>query len=127
VFFEEANSEKYHKMIVGKVQKYINDNLGLRLTLSSVAEKFSFSPNYLSQLFSKYSGESFVEYISSARVAKAKKMLARGEGHIYEIAQKLGFDNAFYFSKVFKKYEGVSPREYLKALETKQQESETVN
>lgn len=127
VFFEEANSEKYHKMIVGKVQKYINDNLGLRLTLSSVAEKFSFSPNYLSQLFSKYSGESFVEYISSARVAKAKKMLARGEGHIYEIAQKLGFDNAFYFSKVFKKYEGVSPREYLKALEAKQQESETVN
>ncbi|NLV35200.1 MAG: helix-turn-helix domain-containing protein [Clostridiaceae bacterium] len=126
-FFEEANSEKYHKMIIGKVQKFIDDNLGMRLTLSLVAETFNFSANYLSQLFSKYSGESFVEYVSSARVAEAKKMLACGEGHIYEIAQKLGFDNAFYFSKVFKKYEGVSPRDYLKAIEAQQRDSKPIN
>lgn len=117
VFFEEANSERYHKMIIGKVQKYILDNLHTRLTLNSVATKFNFSSNYLSQLFAKYSGEGFVEFISDARITEAKKMLVRGEGHIYEIAQKLGFESAFYFSKVFKKYEGVSPREYLKALE----------
>ncbi len=118
IFFEEASSERYHKMIISKVQKYILDNLHMRLTLNSIAAKFNFSANYLSQLFAKYSGEGFVEFISAARINEAKKMLARGEGHIYDIAQKLGFDNAFYFSKVFKKYEGVSPREYLKALET---------
>ena len=120
VFFEEANSERYHKMIISKVQRYILDNLHTRLTLNSVAAKFNFSANYLSQLFAKYSGEGFVEFISDARIATAKKMLIRGEGHIYEISQKLGFDSAFYFSKVFKKYEGVSPREYLKALKEQQ-------
>lgn len=122
VFFEEANSERYHKMIINKVQKYILDNLHTRLTLNSVAMKFNFSANYLSQLFAKYSGEGFVEFISEARITEAKRMLARGEGHVYEIAQKLGFDSAFYFSKVFKKYEGVSPREYLKALQEQQQD-----
>ncbi len=120
VFFEEANSERYHKMLVNKVQKYIIDNLNTRLTLNTVATKFNFSSNYLSQLFSKYSGEGFVEFITAARITEAKKMLLRCEGHIYEISQKLGFDNAFYFSKVFKKYEGVSPREYLKAFEDQQ-------
>lgn len=87
--------------------------------------EFNFSPNYLSQLFIKFSGDGFVEYVSAARIAKAKKMLARGEGHIYEIAQRLGFDNAFYFSKVFKKYESVSPREYLKALEAQKHKKAT--
>lgn len=125
IFFEDANSERYHKMIISKVQKYIINNLHKRLTLNTVALEFNFSPNYLSQLFTKFSGDGFVEYVSAARIAKAKKMLARGEGHIYEIAQRLGFDNAFYFSKVFKKYESVSPREYLKALEAQKQKKAT--
>jgi two-component system response regulator YesN len=125
IFFEEASSERYHKMIISKVQKYILDNLHTRLTLNSVATKFNFSANYLSQLFAKYSGEGFVEFISDARITEAKKMLARGEGHIYEIAQKLGFESAFYFSKVFKKYEGVSPREYLKDLQGQQQQDKS--
>jgi len=42
--------------------------------------------------------------------------MLRGEGRIYEISQKLGYDSAFYFSKVFKKVEGISPREFLQRI-----------
>lgn len=54
-----------------------------------------------------------MEYITGVRISAAKEMLVRGEGKIYEISEKLGFESPYYFSKVFKKTEGVSPREYL--------------
>ncbi|MNY65002.1 HTH-type transcriptional activator Btr [compost metagenome] len=44
-------------------------------------------------------------------------MMLRGEGRIYEISQKLGYESAFYFSKVFKKVTGMSPREYMQQIE----------
>jgi two-component system response regulator YesN len=47
-------------------------------------------------------------------------MLARGEDPIYTIAEKLGFENAFYFSKVFKRVEGISPRDFLRKFGGKQ-------
>ena len=55
----------------------------------------------------------FSEYISQAKIAKAKSMLLEQDMKIYEVADRLGFESAFYFSKVFKKVEGISPREYI--------------
>jgi two-component system response regulator YesN len=98
---------------IAKVEEYIRHNLDKQLSLREVATIFNFSPNYLSQLFSKYAGEGFIEYINTERIHAAKEMLARGEDPIYQIAEKLGFENAFYFSKVFKRVEGISPRDFL--------------
>lgn len=109
----QARRQGYKRQVVENVKAYINENLSKKLSLNEVAAVFNFSPNYLSQLFAKSSGEGFVEYITSARVAAAKEMLARGDGKIYEIAKKLGFESSFYFSKVFKKVEGISPSQYL--------------
>jgi two-component system response regulator YesN len=111
-----SQRQNYKQQVVSNVQDYIRHNLGKRLSLHEVAAVFNFSPNYLSQLFTKYSGEGFVEYITGARIAVAKEMLARGEGPVYEIAEKLGYESAFYFSKVFKKVTGISPREFLHKL-----------
>ncbi|MFD1905245.1 helix-turn-helix domain-containing protein [Paenibacillus rhizoplanae] len=44
-------------------------------------------------------------------------MMVRGEGRIYEISQKLGYESAFYFSKVFKKVTGLSPRDYMQQID----------
>jgi len=104
-----------HQLIAG-VRDYIKQNIDTRLTLPDVAEHFNLSPNYLSKLFAKYTGGNFVEYITAEKIAAAKKMLIRGEGPIYEIAEKLKFESAFYFSKVFKKVEGISPREFLRRI-----------
>ncbi len=113
-----ANKHGYKEHVVSAVKTYIKENLGKRLSLQEVAAVFNFNPNYLSTLFSRYARTGFVEYITGVRISAAKEMLAQGKLHIYEIAERLGFESAFYFSKVFKKAEGLSPREYIHRLET---------
>lgn len=103
----------YKNHIVTNVKKYINEHLGKRLSLNEVAAVFGISPNYLSQLFGKYNDLGFSEYINTCKVRESKRLLDEGTLKIYEIADKLGFESSFYFSKVFKKVEGVSPTEYL--------------
>lgn len=114
----QTRRQSYKEHVVANVKAYIQENLNKRLSLQEVAAVFNFSPNYLSQLFSKYAKEGFVEYITSSRISAAKEMLSGGELRIYEIAERLGFGSSFYFSKVFKKVEGISPSEYIQKLET---------
>lgn len=112
---EKLRSEhkNYKHRIVESVTQYIRQNLDRRLSLNEVAAVFSLSPSYLSQLFAKYAEHGFVETITKEKIAAAKTMLAGGELKIYEIAERLGYESAFYFSKVFKKEAGQSPREYM--------------
>lgn len=77
-----------------------------------MAAVFGISPNYLSQLFGKYNETGFSEYINSCKIKESKKLLEEGNLKVYEIAEMLGFESAFYFSKVFKKLEGIAPTEY---------------
>ncbi|GIO43888.1 response regulator [Paenibacillus apis] len=110
--------QTYKEQVVRNVQEYIKRNLDSKLSLNQVADMFSFSPNYLSHLFAKTAKVNFVEYVTETKISAAKEMMQRGEGRIYEISQRLGYESAFYFSKVFKKIEGISPREYMQRLGT---------
>lgn len=106
----------HRAQVVSHVQHYIRDHLADRLTLNEVAAVLNFSPNYLSQLFAQNSESGFVEFATAARIAAAKELMATTDLKIYEISSRVGFDRAFYFSKVFKKLEGVSPREYIQRM-----------
>lgn len=110
VFREHKKEHKNH--IVTNVKRYIAGNIRERLTLNEVADIFGISPNYLSQLFKKYNDMGFNEYITSLKIREAKILLSDSSYKVYEIADMLGFESAFYFSKVFKKVEGISPTEY---------------
>lgn len=110
--------QSYKEQVVKNVQEYIKRNLGSKLSLNQVADVFNFSPNYLSHLFSKVAKVNYVEYITEIKITAAKEMMVRGEGRIYEISQKLGYESAFYFSKVFKKVTGLSPRDYMQQIES---------
>lgn len=114
-FFTEQRST-YKNHIVFSVQKYIQQHIRERLTLNEVSSAFGISPNYLSTLFKKYSPLGFNDYVSYTKIKCAKELLQENHLKIYEIADQLGYENAFYFSKVFKKIEGCSPREYLHHL-----------
>lgn len=109
------NSKKktYKAHVITNVQKYIQNHVTERLSLNDVAGVFGLSPSYLSILFKKNCGVGFSEYITQAKISKAKTLLLEEDLKVYEVADQLGFDSAFYFSKVFKKVEGVSPREFL--------------
>lgn len=115
----QSRKQDYRAKVVANIQQYIQENITRKLNLTEVALLFGFSQNYLSSLFSRYSECSFVEYITKEKVHAAKQMMAQGEYKVYEIAEKLGFESSFYFSKVFKKVEGLSPRQYLQHLSRK--------
>ncbi|AEC02939.1 response regulator transcription factor [Parasphaerochaeta coccoides] len=108
-----SKRQDYRQMVVRNVQTYIHENISRKLSLGEVSALFGFSQNYLSHLFTKYVGTSFVEYVTRAKISTAKEMMVSSNDKIYAIAEKLGFENSFYFSKVFKKVEGISPRDYM--------------
>ena len=98
---------------VAIVRKYINEHVKEHLSLNEVAETFDISPNYLSQLFRKYNHTGFIEYVNICKIEEAKRLLEQEHLLVYETADALGYESAFYFSKVFKKIEGISPTEYV--------------
>lgn len=98
--------------IIELTKKYVNNHYTEKLTLSSVSEALNFSSGYLSSSFKKHTGSNFSDYISYVKIEKAKELIDTHTYLMYEISDMLGFDNPYYFSKVFKKVTGMSPREY---------------
>lgn len=116
----ETLSEKritYKDHIIDSVKEYIRININRRLSLNEVSDVFGFTPNYLSQMFTKSGDIGFVEYVTAEKIAAAEKFLeADANIRVYELAERLGFESAFYFSTVFKKVKGCSPSEYREKL-----------
>jgi two-component system response regulator YesN len=108
-----ANRRSGKDRLISSIQDYVDHNMNGKLQLSEVAEVFGLSPAYLSVLFKKNMDTGFSEYVASRKIEKAKSLLLTTDMKIYEVADATGFESAFYFSKVFKKIEGVSPREFL--------------
>lgn len=98
---------------IDKAKEYIRENYGSEeISLNGVAMAVNLSPAYFSALFKKSAGESFVDYLSNIRVNKAKELLCCTLMQVSEIAYEVGYKDYRYFGKVFKKYTGLTPREY---------------
>lgn len=109
----ENHRKDYKNHTVANVKKYIQAHVAQHLSLNEVAAVFGISPNYLSQLFGKYNDMGFTEYVNTCKITESKHLLDEGDLKVYEVAEMLGFESSFYFSKVFKKVEGISPTEYV--------------
>ncbi len=94
------------------IRKYIMKHYSEKITLAEIAEAVPFSPSYLSRFYKTKMGENLFDTINKLRIEKAKRLLEKHEKKIYEIADMTGFEDTAYFSKVFKKYTGCSPKEY---------------
>ncbi|NWO20991.1 response regulator [Oribacterium sp. oral taxon 102] len=108
-----ANRRSGKDRLIAEIQHYIDENLSGKLLLNEIAESFGLSPAYLSVIFKKNTEIGFSEYVYTKKIERAKQMLLSGDMKIYEVADALGFESAYYFSKVFKKVDGHSPREYI--------------
>lgn len=114
----QLNDPKYK--LVMQAKDYIKTHIFLKITLAEVANITAVSPNYLSSLFKQYSDLGFSEYINKMKVKKAQELLAKDHLKIYQVSEKLGFENPQYFSRVFKKYTGHRPTDiggYIKKQE----------
>lgn len=98
--------------LVENTKKYIDEHLKERISLTDLADCFHVSPNYLSQLFKKYTGTGISKYINQKKIEASKELLKQPELKIYEVADQFGFDNAFYYNKVFKRVTGLSPKDF---------------
>ncbi len=98
------------------VRDYIEKNIHGKLAVADVARSFRVTPNHLSTVFKRSTGTGFNEYVARAKVERAKDLLRRGKRRLFEVALDLGYDDAFYFSKVFKRFAGCSPREFCQRI-----------
>lgn len=83
--------------------------------LAEVARKVYLSPNYVSTIFKKYTGETVTQRMSRVRMDIAKNLLENSKLKIYEISEQVGYTNPYYFSVWFKKLSGLSPSDYRRA------------
>ncbi len=84
------------------------------MTLERVANEIGFNATYFSSTFKKATGENFVDYLTRVRMDKAKIMLVQSELDLNIISEQAGYATLKYFSKIFKKYTGITPSEYRK-------------
>lgn len=101
---------------IQKIMEEIKKNYTENITLTDLADKYGISVSRLSELLKQHFQLSFSEYIVSKRVQKAKELLADEKLSIDAIAEAVGYNDYFYFTKVFKKNTGISPSKYRKEL-----------
>jgi two-component system response regulator YesN len=97
---------------IAKALEYIAAHYTENLTLQHAADSVFLSKSYFSLLFKKQTGRNFIDYLIELRIREAKRLLARTDGKIYDVAGAAGFNDVKYFSKMFKKVTGLTPVEY---------------
>lgn len=113
--FLSENKQTRKQLLIQNAKQYIEDHYdNPDLNLNMVAGHIFINPTYLSALFKKEAGLSFVDFITQTRIEKAKVLLVQENTKSYEVAQKTGYQDPHYFSVCFKKHTGLSPSEFKK-------------
>ncbi|MFC5404092.1 response regulator transcription factor [Cohnella soli] len=108
-----ANPPELSETIVERAKAYAKQHLHEPISLDDVAEGIHLSKNYFCNVFKAETGLTFWDYLTQIRIEKAKELL-QTDMKTYEIAYTVGYENASYLSKVFKKAHGITPSEYRK-------------
>lgn len=98
--------------IVERCIEEIRENYYMDYSLTEMAEKYYFNPSYFSTLFKKHTGVHFTDFLISLRIERAKQLLLETNDKIYQIANKVGYQDVKYFTRIFKKKYGCTPEEY---------------
>jgi len=102
--------------IIDKALKYINENYTNDISLDDISMKIDVTPYYFSRIFKEEMGVNFIEYVTDLRINKAKELLADDSYSMKEICKLVGYSDPNYFSRTFRKHEGVSPSEYREGI-----------
>ena len=100
--------------IIKKVCDYVEENLTQDISLEIAADYAGVSSFYLSKLFKEEKGETYINYVSDKRLEKSCQLLAETDLSIKEITAEVGYNDQNYYSRIFKKKYGLSPKEYRK-------------
>lgn len=104
------------RKIIDKAIEYINSHYKEPLTLNCVAEKLYFNSSYFCKIFKEETGKSFTKYLINYRMQKAKELLGDSTLKVYEVGERVGYDDSQYFAKIFKATQGVTPMQYREKI-----------
>ena len=102
------------KSLVETITKYLNDNYTEDISLYTLSKNMYLSPVYISKIFKDIMGDSPINYLIRIRLSKAKELLENSKLSIKEISEAIGYNDPYYFSKLYKKYYGISPSKHRK-------------
>lgn len=102
------------KSLVESISKYLNENYTDDISLYTLSKNMYLSPVYISKIFKEITGDSPINYLILIRLSKAKELLEDSKLSIKTIAKMVGYNDPYYFSKLYKKYYGISPNKVRK-------------
>lgn len=113
---EFINAKDTGKDIVNKVKNFIDNNYKEEISLNEISKKYFINSNYFSRIFKEIVGKGFTDYITNVRISKAYELIKDTNLNITSISKLVGYEDAKYFSKVFKKEMDISPSECVNKL-----------
>ncbi|RED63255.1 response regulator transcription factor [Cohnella lupini] len=94
------------------ILQFVTSHFNEDISLQDLSDQFFMNPSYISQLFKKEVGETFTAYIARIRIANACELLNADNLSVHEIAERMGYHDYFYFTRIFKKITGKTPTQY---------------
>lgn len=116
-YMEQVRDKHYRKEIV-EIMDYVEEHIGEKITLASIASQINMNESYISRLFKNETGMNIINYINIRKMEKAKELLSEKNMIVKDVAYALGFEEQSYFNRMFNKYFGVNPKEYKKCTNT---------
>lgn len=109
---DEKNEYYDTGSLISKAKAYIKDNIYKDISQEETANYLYICPSYLSRMFKKQTGESFLQYVTKEKMEKAIELLRDPQYKIYQVGEILGYKTPRYFSRIFRNYTGMKPSEY---------------
>jgi len=108
-----VNKQKMGNDLISNILEYIHQQYSSsEISLSTIADKFNITPQYLSAIFKEKTGQNISDYIQNLRMNRAKELLLTTDYPVSQIAKMIGYTEVSGFTKAFKKFEGVSPNKF---------------
>jgi AraC-like DNA-binding protein len=113
-----SDEQREKQALVDEIKLYIEKNYKSDLSLKQISEEFFTSPATVSRIFKEHLGDTPINYLIQYRMKKAEALIERNEEvSVTEVANLIGYKDAYYFSKLFKKYYGSSPTKYSRRVD----------
>lgn len=106
------DKDKFEKVIIEKILDLMSECLYTSFSIEYLCNMLNYSKTYLSNLFKKHRGVSIMSFYNSLKIKEAKKLLGKNGCSVSDTARILNYNNPYYFAKVFKKHEGITPSAY---------------
>src|SRR5690606_23375145 len=112
----EQHRRQVEPDVVQTIKQYIVDHSAEDISLERIAARVGLSPFYISKVFKEETGVNYIDFLTACRIERAKSLLADQRLSLKAITFEIGYNDPNYFSKVFKRMNGVSPSDYRKSL-----------